>query len=444
MVSRLAVRRATVVEALTVLVGYLAVAVYATWPLARDPVGGFYGFGNDNLGGVWVYDALHDGYTGPASTSRSPELQAPFGYEIPGHVLQPMDRLYSLLFGGFGDGLGAYNAQIFLSFVFAGITAYLLARYLTGSRLAAAVAGFAYTYSPWHLALAMQYNSLAAIEWIPLFVLALVVFLRTGRTRHAALVGAAFALVAATSYYYAWFVAWGAVLTALVVVARLALASRRAGTLDLRRAAAFTRMAAARVGVAAGVALAILVPLLIPSFTASQDAQVAEQTSHPLSEAVRYSMRPWMLVLPPHDNPLVGDRVAGTVFANLFDTPVYEQAIYVGYGVLLLAVIALLPLGVRRLGRLTPAAVSARPALVAMALAGLVMMLGPHIPLETSYWRNWASVDDTAHLPSLGSLMREVTPTFRFFVRAFVLVSAALAALAAIGFARLAPPGRSW
>lgn len=430
-------RRGALAEAFLVVAGYVAVAVWATWPLARQPVGGFYGFGNDNLGGIWVYDALHDAYTGPSSTSRSPELQAPYGYDIPDHVLQPMDRLYSLLFGGFGDGLGAYNAQIFLSFVFAGCTMYLLARHLTGNRAAAWVAGFAYTASPWHLALAMQYNSLAAIEWIPLFVLALVVFLRTGRARHAAFVGVGFALVAATSYYYAWFVAWGAALTALFVVVRLAVAARRSGALHRRRVAAFIRMAVARVGVAVAVAVAILVPLLLPSFTASQDEQVAEQTSHPLSEAVRYSMRPWMLVLPPHDNPLFGDRVDDTVFANLFDAPVYEQSIFVGYAVLLLALIALLPLGARRLGRLGAPAAAARPVLIALAAVGLLMMLGPHVPLETSYWRNWSSVDDTAHLPSLGTLMREVTPTFRFFVRAFVLVSAALAALAAIGLTRV-------
>jgi len=156
-------RRAILVEAVLVVLGYLVVAVYATWPLARRPLGGFYGFGNDNWGGIWVYDELNEAYFGDGSTERSQELQAPFGYAMPDQVLQPMDRFYSLVFGGLGDGLGAYNAQIFLSFLFAGCTMYLLARYLTGSRLAAAVAGLIYTYSPFHLALAMQYNSLAAI-----------------------------------------------------------------------------------------------------------------------------------------------------------------------------------------------------------------------------------------------------------------------------------------
>ena len=66
------------------------------------------------------------------------------------------------------------------------------------------------------------------------------------------------------------------------------------------------------------------------------------------------------------------------------------------------------------------------------------MTVGPYIPLERGYWRNWQMLDATSHVPSLGWLMFELGPVFRFFTRAFVLVSACLALLAAIGFARLA------
>ena len=202
-------------RALGVVVFYSVVAVFATWPLAIHPLGGFYGFGNDNWGGIPYFGWLHDAYLGPGDPSFDPELQAPFGLEIPEHAMQPMDRLFSLLFGGFEQGLGAYNVQIFSSFVLAGCTMYLPARYITGSRLAALVAGFAFTFSPFHLSLAMQYNALASIQWIPLYILALIILLREGRKLHAVFTGAAFGLVALTSYYYAWFVGW---FTAIVVL----------------------------------------------------------------------------------------------------------------------------------------------------------------------------------------------------------------------------------
>ena len=164
---------------------FTAVAVFATWPLARHPLGGISGFGNDNWGGIWIYDWLHKAYWGPEARGFSPDVQFPFGWDLPTQVIQPFDRLYALLFGGFGDGLGAYNLQIFLSFVLSGCTMYVLARHVTGSPLAAALAGFIYTFSPFHLAQAMQYGALASIQWIPLFLLAFLLVLREPKLRYA-------------------------------------------------------------------------------------------------------------------------------------------------------------------------------------------------------------------------------------------------------------------
>ena len=430
-------RRGILAEAVAVCLGYLAVAIYATWPLARHPLGGFYGFGNDNWGGIWVYGELHDAYFGSASASRSGDLQAPFGYAIPDQVLQPMDRFYSAVFGGLGGGLGAYNAQIFISFILAGCTMYLLARYLTGSRAAAAVAGVVFTYSPFHLAMAMQYNSLAAIEWIPLYLLALIVVLRSGRRRDAALAGGAFALVMLSSYYYGWFVLWATIAIVAVFVVRLAVVQRRRGTLTAAAVRRFLRLALTTAGISIAVALLIVLPLALPSLRASQQEGVAAETTHPISEAVRYSARPWMLVLPPHDNPLAGQGLKDTVQSHLYDSPVYEQSIYLGYVALLLAVLGLWRRGSRRLPGLADRALFARGLLLTGGVAGLVIMMGPYLPLDASYWRDWSLVGETRHLPSIGALMFDLAPQFRFFVRAFVIVSACLAALAAVGFARV-------
>jgi hypothetical protein len=79
----------------------------------------------------------------------------------------------------------------------------------------------------------------------------------------------------------------------------------------------------------------------------------------------------------------------------------------------------------------------ARRVFFAGALAALLITIGPYIPLERGYWRDWQTPSATSHLPSVPWLMFHLAPVFRFFTRAFVLVSACLAVLAAIGFARL-------
>jgi hypothetical protein len=430
--SRLSRNQAAVLEALLVVAAFTGVAIFATWPLTIHPLGGFYGFGNDNWGGIPYLGWLHDAYLGPGDPSFDPQLQAPFGLEIPEHAIQPMDRLFALVFGGFGQGLGAYNAQIFLSFVLAGCTMYLLARYVTRSKLAALVAGFAFTFSPFHLAVSMQYNALASIQWIPLFILALIVLLRRGRRRDAILTGAAFALVLVTSYYYAWFLVW----FTLLIVAYLAVVA------VVRRTAGWPlfRLALSRTAIAGGVAVVLSAPFLVTSARGAAEAGSAS-LEHPLTEAVRYSARPWMLFLPPEDNPVVGDRVQPWVQQHLFDSPVYEQSIYLGYTLLLLAVIGLWP-SRRGTGELPERTRFSRSIVFVGLGAGLLIIVGPYIPFDTSYWRLWATPSATAHVPSLGWLMFHISPVFRFFVRAFVLVSACLAVLAAIGFVRLERVGR--
>jgi hypothetical protein len=419
-------------EAALAVLFYGAVAVFATWPTAKDPLGGFYGFGNDNWGGIWVYGWLHDAYWGPASASFSPELQAPFGYSVPDQAIQPMDRLFALLFGGLNEGLGAYNLQIFLSFLLAGCTMYLLARYLTQRRLAAGIAGFIYTFSPFHLAQAMQYPALSSIQWIPLFVLTLLLVLREPKLRYAALGGACYALIAATSYYHAWFIAWFALLVVLIFTLGLAWRRSRQGTLQWPDVRCFVGLAASRAAIAGGVAILLAGPLLLSS---ARVVAEGEAVIHPLTEAIRYSARPWMLFVPPHDNPIFGPHVRDFVHLHLYENPVNEQSIYLGYSVLALAAAAFLR--IRRLAAPTRREVFARRLLAAGAAVGLLILIGPYIPLNSDYWRLWADPDATTHIPSLGLLMFELGPVFRFFSRAYILVSVCIAPLAAVGFARI-------
>jgi hypothetical protein len=419
-------------EATLVVLFYGAVAVFATWPNAKDPLGGFYGFGNDNWGGIWIYGWLHDAYWGPASASYSSELQAPFGYSVPHEAIQPMDRLFALLFGGPDEGLGAHNLQIFLSFVLAGCTMYLLARYITQRPLAAGIAGFIYTFSPFHLAQAMQYPALSSIQWIPLFVLALLLIVRDAKLRYAVLAGAAYALIVATSYYHAWFVAWFTALLLAAFSCWLAWSRWRQGKLcrgDLRR---FAGLTASRAAVAGAVAILLAGPAILSS---ARIVAEGEAVVHPLTEAVRYSARPWMLFIPPHDNPILGPHVRDFVQLHLYENPVNEQSIYLGYTVLVLAALAFIAIDRRRM--LTERERLARGLLAVGSAIGLLILIGPYIPLDRDYWRLWAQPDLTTHVPSLGLLMFELGPFFRFFSRAYILVSVCIAPLAAVGFARI-------
>ena len=151
----------------------------------------------------------------------------------------------------------------------------------------------------------------------------------------------------------------------------------------------------------------------------------------PINEAVRYSARPWMFFVPPHDNPLVGDGLGPGSFnactMRRSTSRRFTWATPFGSGTT-----RFFASGDSVLFRASP--VRARP-VVAGAVVGLVIAIGPYIPLEGDYWRDGRPLKKPLTCrPSPGSCSTlrpcsASSPGLRPYQRIPVV-------LAAIGFAR--------
>ena len=64
-----------------------------------------------------------------------------------------------------------YNILFFLTFILAGYGMYLLVHYLVGNKVIAFLVGFAYSFSPIHMAWGMGFLNLMSINWTPFFFL---------------------------------------------------------------------------------------------------------------------------------------------------------------------------------------------------------------------------------------------------------------------------------
>jgi hypothetical protein len=410
--------------------GSFVLATVITWPLLKRIKSGMYGFGNDNYAGAWQAEWIHDAAWGPERIGFTERLQAPFGMEFEDRFVQPLDRILAILFGEIGDGLFALNLQIFLSFVIAGPTMYLLARYLTGSRPAAAVAAVIFMASPFHLAMAMQYQALSTIQWHPLLVLAFLVALQTRRYRDAVLFGAAFALIWFSSYYYGWFAVW--FLLAMLVAAGIAglvrAARGRRTFAAVRNGAAFV---ATRGSVAAGTFLLLAAPMIAPlAFRVASDTADYSRSAEDL---YHNAVKPWQYVLPPHDNPIFGRFTRDFIQTHLGILPVYEQSVYLGLVAVVLAVLALVAWShLRPEGRL------AAPMLAAGAVFMIVLALGSELPVNPFSVRAWMDRASVPNITNVSVYVFDLLPTFRYYGRTFAWTSVALAGLAAMGFAVLA------
>lgn len=103
-----------------------------------------------------------------------------------------------------GNAVLAYNVAFLTSFVFCGIAMYLLVRDLTGSTPASVLAGFAFAFAPYRAAQLAHIQVLSAY-WMPVCLLGLHRYVRTGRFRWAMLAALAWMLQGLACGYYIFY-----------------------------------------------------------------------------------------------------------------------------------------------------------------------------------------------------------------------------------------------
>ncbi|KAA3609181.1 MAG: hypothetical protein DWQ01_10205 [Planctomycetota bacterium] len=98
----------------------------------------------------------------------------------------------------------AYNVVYLLTFVFAGLGAYLLARYVTGSHLAGLAGGVAYSFVPGHFISYSQQSS-SHVQWLPFLILSLLKLRDQGRFRYGFWAGIWLACMFHSNIYYGFY-----------------------------------------------------------------------------------------------------------------------------------------------------------------------------------------------------------------------------------------------
>ncbi len=332
-------------EHLAVLAVFAALAVVGTWPLAShlsDAVLGPPGDNYEYVYKIWgVKTALLERGQSPLF---NPDVFYPAGYDVSLSETTLANMALALPFAAFWGEVVAYNAVVLLSFVLSGWAMYCLARYLTGSRLAGAVAGAVFAFSPYRMAhLGAGHLPLLGTQWIPLAFLFAERAFRTKAVRDGALAGVFLGLTALSSWYYAYMVG---LFLALFGALRWAQTRREwTGRRPLAVLAAFA--------VVAGV---VMLPAAIPLLrnagagaTEYRDLAYIDQWSAGVADFL------WPSVLHP---------VWGEALARQYIPNIQEGVLYLGWAALALAAIGL----GRRDRNLRP--------YMWLGLAGLVLALG--------------------------------------------------------------------
>jgi hypothetical protein len=182
--------------------GYLGLAVAATWPLAREAADHVYGHGTPPLN-VWAMAHVRHAlprhpfslFDGNAFHPYRDSLAFSEHLFVPAVLSAPVALLT-------GNHVLAHNAAALLALALAGLGMYLLARELTGDAVASLAAGVVYAFHTWNINELVRLQILSN-QWFPFLLLALVRFFRTGRPAWGFSAGLFYALQSLSCMYWA-------------------------------------------------------------------------------------------------------------------------------------------------------------------------------------------------------------------------------------------------
>jgi hypothetical protein len=336
-----------------IFVFYVLVAFFLTWPVIMRFTTSAYGFPSDNLGTMWLWWWIRNAGSFGHKASFCPLIGFPFGTHLNLFPFEPVIEIVERFLLLFLNEVVVYNLLIISSFFFSGITMYYLVRYLTGDRQVAFFGGFVYMISVYHAYNAMIFAHLALIEFMPLFVLALVRFIR-GPTRRSALwLWLAGVLVAGTCMHYGFFMVLFTIAFVPGYFIHRWLAGRRSAvegeepgvdppTVD-RRVIVLALL------VAAGIAALTLPFYYVSTSRAFPPGQWPTRSTYGtlrVTESYEQgSARTKDYLLPNREN-----RLVGRVTEKLADGSInaFENSLYVGWVVIVLAVLAVAVASSRR------------------------------------------------------------------------------------------------
>lgn len=330
---------------LPIFIFYFLVSAFLTWPLIIRFSSSVYGVPSDNLGGIWMYWWWRNaGQLGYGSTF-CPLIGFPFGTQMDSlpafDILSYLSERFLLLFM---NEVVVFNLEIMASFILSGITMYYLVRYLTSDRRVAFFGGFAYLIIPYHAYHAMYMGGgIIAVQWIPLYVLLLVKFIREPSGKRAALLALGVLLVAGTSVHNGLFMAifTAAFLTGRYMHVRLSLrADRKDGHVE-GKPPVFNRRTLALSLIVFLVAITVLVVVPQIHAIASKPGSPANWPTSNMPNSVRYGGTIWLnslvsleYILPHSMNPFLGDfsyRVSPDTIGEL------GNSLYIGWVIIVLA-----------------------------------------------------------------------------------------------------------
>ncbi|MDO8748124.1 MAG: hypothetical protein Q7J72_03285 [Candidatus Omnitrophota bacterium] len=403
--------------AITILFVVLTFAM--TYPLFFTVNKSIAGFASTDEPSVWYFWWLKYAHTNNINHGDCRYISYPFGQDY-----AVLDQLYPL-WSGFKRVMAittnqcfAYNSEVILSFILSGLCMYGLMRFISGNFRVAVFSGIIYAFSPYHFARAWQHIGLTHIQWIPLYVYALLKMKKDVNLRTTIFLSLALFLVASFDYYYLYFM-----LLVTVFFWMYCLIA------DKKNSKKLTLRIILSMALTGSVMAIILWPFIKTRVLAPQAKAVSVWSlRRPFEDLFSQSARPLSYLLPSPEHPFLGGLAKGFVGTDIYGMSLTEHALYLGWVPLVLAFVAF-----RRWSRNRKKLTTSREPQITDKKG---FYIGFFVFLAVMAWFFsqppwWNIFGFKLYMPSF--FLYKILPMFRAYCRFGIVVMLAVAVLAGFG-----------
>lgn len=245
--------------------------------------------------------------------------------------------------------VAAFNIIMIASFVLSGFTMFLLAKHLTGSFIASFGAGLIFAYAPQHITEAFAgHPNLSSIQWIPAFLLALILLFERKQLRYA-LISAVLLVILTYTELELMIIA---LIAGLIYIGYFLIATQFS---QIRRVFFLICLMVV-------VWIALASPYLVPAFQSLGVVHAAPS----LGNAIKNAAKPQLFLIPPPSTVFYGNLFFSAYKnAGLSGGP-SQWVVFVGYAALAMAIVGSIVSKDRR-----------RFAFIIIAVLAFLFALGP-------------------------------------------------------------------
>ncbi len=311
---------------------YLIITIAVFWPAMLNPTSilSTSGGGDDylSLWSLWWTNHALFGGGGPLYATNM--VYYPYGTNLALQTLMPLDGLFTSPLQGISLPL-AYNVIVLLGFALSGLFTYFLTLYLTSDKRASFVAGLAFAFSSVNIAHGYAFLDWVSVGFIPLFMLFLILAIKSHRHRYAFGAAVSFVLLNFTGNLEE------GVMTLMFVLAFLyfmAFTDSRKAVLNRKSAMSFLEIAAITVV----ISLPLIIPVVHGIIYDNQLAFAAEGSS--LGSSAQWSNDLASFFLPSEFNGLF-NGISASYDDNISYGDPWENMAYAGYTVIALSLIGI-------------------------------------------------------------------------------------------------------